>query len=179
MKNWIIVAISGIGSFIASALGGWDYSIMTLLIFLAIDFALGTLTSLVFKASTKTTSGGYSSNAGFKGLVKKGCILMVVIVANRLDGELGTTFIRDAVCMAFILNELISIIENLGLIGIPVPKIVVEALEVLKAKQESESKLGKIISNNKKENVEPTIEIVKEEKTENPQPKEDKEKWLY
>lgn len=149
MKEWIVAALGIAGAFICEALGGWDYSIITLLIFLAIDFLIGTLTSLVFKASTKTSTGGYSSSAGFKGLVKKGCILLVVVVANRLDGQLGTTFIRDSVCIAFITNELVSIVENLGLMGIPLPKIIVEALEVLKAKQDSESKLGGIIQANK------------------------------
>lgn len=154
MKDWIVSAIGIGGAFVCSALGGWDYSIITLLIFLAIDYFIGTLVSLVFKASTKTSTGGYSSNAGFKGLIKKGCILLVVVVANRLDGQLGTNFIRDAVCIAFITNELVSIIENLGLMGIPLPKIIVDALEVLKAKQESENKLTGIVSKAKEKATE-------------------------
>lgn len=161
-KEWIITALSVAGATICSLLGGWDHSIITLLIFLAIDFVIGTLTSLVFKASTKTNTGGYSSSAGFKGLIKKGCILLVVVVANRLDLEIGTNFIRDAVCIAFITNELVSIIENLGLMGIPLPKVIVEALEVLKAKQDSESKLGGIIQSNK-ERAEKKAETTEED----------------
>lgn len=166
MKEWIVSGIGVTGAFICSALGGWDYSIITLLIFLAIDFLIGTLVSLVFKSSTKTSTGGYSSSAGFKGLIKKGCILLVVVVANRLDGQLGTNFIRDAVCIAFITNELVSIIENLGLMGIPLPKVIVDALEVLKAKQESENKLTGIVSKAKEKATEQAETKETEEKSE-------------
>jgi toxin secretion/phage lysis holin len=63
-------------------------------------------------------------------------MLLVVLVACRLDLLLGSDFIRDAAVIAFAANETISIIENLALMGVPVPKILTEAIEVLKKKSE-------------------------------------------
>lgn len=147
MKEWIITAIGVVGSFIAGMLGGWDTSVITLLIFMGVDMLSGLLCALVFKASTKTNSGGISSNAGFKGLCKKGMILMVVAVGHRLDLQLGTTYIRDAICIAFMTNELVSIVENCGLMGIPIPTPILNALEVLKNKQQESNKLSSIVDN--------------------------------
>ena len=59
-------------------------------------------------------------------------ILLFVLVAYRLDLQLSTTYIKDAVCIAFIANELLSIIENAGLMGVPIPAMIVKAVEVLK-----------------------------------------------
>ena len=68
--------------------------------------------------------------------MKKFCVLMLIVVAVRIDILLGTTYIRDAVCIAFCVNELLSIIENWGLMGLPMPKIMTEAVELLKTKSE-------------------------------------------
>ena len=62
------------------------------------------------------------------------------MVACRLDLVMGSNFIRDAVVIAFIANETISIIENAGLMGIPIPAVITKAIEVLKSKAESEEK---------------------------------------
>jgi phage-related holin len=66
-------------------------------------------------------------------------MLLIVLVACRLDIELHTTYIRDAACIAFIANETISIIENAGLMGVPIPKAIVKAIELLKSKDEEEN----------------------------------------
>ena len=76
--------------------------------------------------------------AGWKGLCRKGVSLLVVLVACRLDLVMGSNFIRDAVVIAFTVNETISIVENAGLMGVPVPKVITKAIEVLKNKSESE-----------------------------------------
>ena len=78
------------------------------------------------------------SGAGWKGLCKKGVTLLVVLVACRLDLVMGSNFIRDAVVIAFVANETISIIENAGLMGVPIPTVITKAIEVLKKKSESE-----------------------------------------
>ena len=78
------------------------------------------------------------SRAGWKGLCRKGVTLLVVLVACRLDLVMGSSFIRDAVVIAFIANETISIIENVGLMGVPIPEVIVRAIEVLKQKTEDE-----------------------------------------
>lgn len=164
MKEWVLTAIGVVGSFIAGLVGGWDHSIITLMIFMGVDFLTGLLVAYVFKNSTKTESGGGSSSAGFKGLVKKGVTILVVTVAHRLDLELQTTYIRDAVCIAFMTNELISIIENVGLMGIPVPKFIRDALEVLKAKEEAMNKSSSILATAKMKEAEKVESEKKETK---------------
>ena len=98
----------------------------------------GLIVAGVFHTSEKTPNGALESTAGWKGLCRKGVTLLVVLVACRLDLVMGSNFIRDAVVIAFIANETISIIENAGLMGIPIPAVITKAIEVLKSKAESE-----------------------------------------
>ena len=142
MKLNVICSIFGIiGGAIAAAFGGWNSALTTLVIFMAIDYLTGLIVAGVFKASTKTDGGALESRAGFKGLCRKGMALLVVLVACRLDLVIQSNFIRDACVIAFITNETISIIENAGLMGVPIPPVIVKAIEVLKQKQESEGDL--------------------------------------
>lgn len=107
------------------------------------DYITGLILSGVFKKSKKTESGGLSSEIGFKGLIKKVCIIICVIVANMLDYVLKTNYIRNVVIISFITNEVISIIENLGLIGVKIPKAIINAIDILKGKEEDENaKIG-------------------------------------
>jgi toxin secretion/phage lysis holin len=92
----------------------------------------------VFKNSHKTESGGYSSTIGLMGLCKKVMILLLVVVANLLDQQMGATYIRDGVCIAFMANEVMSIVENAGLMGLPIPKVITDALDVLSANNQQE-----------------------------------------
>lgn len=139
MKGWILTAIGAVGSFIAGALGGWDTAIITLLAFMLIDYVTGFIVAAVFHKSKKTESGGLQSRAGFKGLCKKFVILLLVVVANLLDKQIGGDYIRDAVCIAFMFNEALSVLENAALMGIPIPKPIKKALDVLNTKQELNS----------------------------------------
>jgi toxin secretion/phage lysis holin len=104
---------------------------------MALDFITGLIVAAVFKASPKSTGGALASHAAFEGLVKKGMILVFVLIGARLDLILGMTIIRDGVCTAFILSELISITENAGLMGLPIPKAVKRAIELLKDSTEN------------------------------------------
>lgn len=131
MKSVICTACGAVGSFIAAALGGWDTAIITLLVFMAIDYLTGWVLAVVFKKSHKTETGGYSSAIGLKGLCKKGMIILLVVMANLLDMQIGGNYVRDAVCIAFIANEAMSILENAGLMGIPIPAPLKKALDVL------------------------------------------------
>jgi toxin secretion/phage lysis holin len=140
IKIWVTSAIGAVGGFISAAFGGWTSAMTTLLIFMAIDYITGVLVAGVFKKSKKTRNGALESRAGFKGLCRKGVMLLIVLVACRLDIELNTTYIRDAVCIAFIANETISIIENAGLMGVPIPKAITKAIELLKSKNEEDKK---------------------------------------
>lgn len=138
MKNVIVSVIGTVGSCIAAALGGWDSAIIALVSFMAIDYITGIVVALVFHKSNKSATGGLESRAGLKGLCKKCMVLLLVVVANLLDQQMGSTYIRDGVCIAFMANELLSIVENASLMGLPIPKVITDALDVLHAKQTQE-----------------------------------------
>ncbi len=138
LKVRILSVIGCVGSVIASLFGGWDAALVTLLIFMGVDYVTGLIVAGVFHTSEKTENGTLESRAGWKGLCRKGVTLLVVLVACRLDLMMGSNFIRDAVVIAFVANETISIIENAGLMGIPIPAVITKAIEVLKKKAESE-----------------------------------------
>lgn len=140
MKMKLLTFIGVVGSWIASLFGGWDAALTTLIMFMAVDYFTGLIVAGVFHKSEKTQNGTLESRAGWKGLCRKGVTLLVVLVACRLDLVMGSNFIRDAVVIAFIANETISIIENAGLMGIPVPAVVTRAIEVLKEKSEGGDK---------------------------------------
>lgn len=114
------------------AFGGWSDALITLIVFMALDYVTGLIVAGIFKKSKKSENGALESRAGFKGLCRKGVALMIVLVAVRLDIIMHTTYIKDAVIIAFVANESISIIENAGLMGIPVPGIIARAIDVLR-----------------------------------------------
>lgn len=132
MKKLLCSIVGAVGSFVANFFGGWDSGMQTLLIFMAIDYIMGLIVAGVFKKSSKSITGGLESKAGWKGICKKGVTLLFVLIAHRLDLTVGTTYIRDTVIIAFVTNELISIIENAGLMGLPIPKIITNAIDILK-----------------------------------------------
>ena len=136
MKHLALFTAGAVGSAIASFFGGWSAAMTTLIIFIIIDYLSGLAVALVFHKSTKTESGGASSRVGAKGLFKKIAMLCLVAVASRLDIMLTTSYIHDMVCISFIINELISIVENFGLMGVPMPDIVIRAIDILKANNE-------------------------------------------
>ena len=132
----VLAAIGTIGGGIAALFGGWTSAMTTLIIFMVIDYATGIIVAGVFHRSGKSKSGALESRAGFKGLCRKGMILLILLVACRLDLMLGTGYIKDCVCIAFVVNETLSIIENAGLMGVPIPQVLIKAIDVLKAKEE-------------------------------------------
>ena len=140
MRNSTILSgiIGVIGAAFTTAFGGITTGMQTLLIFMAIDYISGLIVAGVFKNSTKSESGALESKAGWKGLARKGMTLLFVLIAYRLDLLLGTTYIRDAVVIGFCANELVSIVENAGLMGLPLPAIIVKAIDVLRRKAEFE-----------------------------------------
>ena len=105
---------------------------------MCIDYLSGLIVAGVFHTSRKTDSGTLESRAGWKGLCRKGMILLIVLIAYRLDLAIGTSYIRDAVIIGFIANELISIVENAGLMGVPMPGVITKAIDVLTKKAEKE-----------------------------------------
>ena len=131
MKQMICTALGLAGSMLAAAFGGWDKALIALVICMAVDYASGSIVALVFHNSRKSESGAYNSTYGLKGLCKKGLMLLFVIVAVQVDRLMGSEYVRDAVCIGFCTNEVLSIVENLGLAGVPMPQAVVKALEQL------------------------------------------------
>lgn len=130
------ITISGfVGGVLTTTLGEMNIVIKTLLIFMAIDYITGVMVAAVFKQSKKTENGALESNIGFKGICKKGTMLLVVMLAYRIDLMNGSNFIRNGVTIAFIANEGISILENAGLMGVPIPEVLKGAIEVLNVKK--------------------------------------------
>ena len=75
---------------------------------MAVDYVTGLIVAMVFKNSPKTDNGALESRAGWKGLIRKGFTLIMVLVAHQLDQVIGVTVIRDMTCIAFVANEAIS-----------------------------------------------------------------------
>ena len=113
-------------------------ALQTLVLFMAIDYITGLVVAGVFKKSKKTDTGALQSGAGFKGLCRKGMTLFIVLIATRLDLVVGSNFIRNAVVIGYIANEAISIVENAGLMGLPVGKVVTNAIDILQKREEGE-----------------------------------------
>ena len=142
MKNTICAAFGVIGGWIASALGGWDMAMKTLVFVMIVDYISGVIVAGVFHKSKKTNSGSLKSLVGFKGLCRKMAQAVLVAVGYRLDLLMGTNYIREAIALAFIANECLSIIENAGLMGIPLPAVLVKAVDILSEKSNVEMKEG-------------------------------------
>ena len=131
MKETVCAAAGVVGALMASAFGGWDTSMITLLIFMGIDYFTGLVVAGVFHASRNSQTGALESRAGFKGVCRKCVILLFVLIAHRLDLALGAAYVRDTVVIGFMANELISIVENAGLMGLPLPGAIAQAIELL------------------------------------------------
>ncbi|MBE6055847.1 phage holin family protein [Clostridium sp.] len=126
--------MAGAGTLFTCLFGGWDLALQILIIFMVLDYIMGVLIAL----SNKTLS----SNAGFKGLLKKTVILVVLIVAVSLDKLLntGSWVFRTLVCYFYIANEGISILENCACLGVPIPEKITDALAQLKQGNKKEIK---------------------------------------
>ena len=132
IKIFILSGAACVGAAIASLFGGWPGAMTTLVILMFIDYVTGIIVAGVFHNSPRCIGGALSSAVGFKGICRKFVILLIVVVACRVDLLLDTNIIRDATCIGFCVNELVSITENAGLMGIPLPRRLVEAIEVLR-----------------------------------------------
>ena len=136
MKQKIFIAGSALISLVVNLFGGWDTVLETLILFMGIDwFTGGILLPVVFKKSPKSKSWDiWKAEQVWKGLCRKGMVLLFVLIAVRLDLLMGTSYLRDTVCIAFIANEAVSIVENAGLMGVPIPEVICKTIEVLEEK---------------------------------------------
>lgn len=129
MKEFICSALSTIGYLLIFLLGGWDIALQCLLIAISLDYVSG----LIKAYSTKTLS----SKIGFRGLIKKVGLLIVVMIGVIIDKVTGGTgAVRTLVIYYFVANEGLSIIENLSVAGVPIPKSIKKALKALKNTEE-------------------------------------------
>ena len=134
-----IEMLAGIGGAIAAFFTGLPPIIWILLAVMTIDYVTGIICGLMGR-SAKTENGGVSSSAAFRGLLKKMLIILVVLLAALLDKAVtlkaGIEFeaVAGFTCLWFIASEGFSILENVTTMGVPVPKILLQALEIMKAK---------------------------------------------
>lgn len=133
-KIGICFMIGSVGAVVTQVFGGWSDCLTVLLILMGIDYISGLIVAGVFHKSPKTANGALESKAGLKGLIRKFFIVAIVIVAHLIDRLLGVNYIRDTAAIAFCLNEAISVTENVALMGVPLPKVLKKALEVLRQK---------------------------------------------
>jgi toxin secretion/phage lysis holin len=127
----VYTAVGTIGGAIVYLIGGWDTALQTLVTFMLVDYITGVMLAILNK-SKKSPKGGLSSEAGLKGIFKKAGMLLVVIVANRIGVMAGSDTIRNICVIILVANEGLSIIENLGTMGVPVPKPLIKFIEALK-----------------------------------------------
>lgn len=132
IKNAALASCAAAGAALSRLLGGWDGWLALLVALMVADYLTGVLVAAVWKKSGKSATGALDSRAGFKGLCRKGAVLLLVLVAVRLDSALGVTYARTAVCLFFIGNEGLSLLENLGQMGVPYPRFLRDALEALR-----------------------------------------------
>jgi toxin secretion/phage lysis holin len=123
-----------IGGATASFLwGGWTIAIQALMVFAMIDYVTGVV------AAGK--EGNLSSRLGGRGIAKKVMIFLIVAVAHMVDQMLGDgDIVRDATITFYLCNEGLSIIENSGKMGLPVPTVITQAIQILKGKDKEEDK---------------------------------------
>lgn len=132
MKNAVLAWLAAIGSVVANALGGWDAAMVLLVAFMGADYLTGLLVAGVWHKSRKSKTGALDSEVSFKGLLRKGVILLLVWLGTLLDQAIGTAYVRTAVVLFFIGNEGLSLLENLGLMGVEYPEFMKRALEALR-----------------------------------------------
>lgn len=136
VKTAIATSTGLVGGGIASLFGGWDTGLKVLITVMAIDYMTGLMVAGLFQKSTKTETGALKSLEGWKGICRKGMTLLIVLLACLLDIVAGTDFIRDAVIIAYTVNEMISITENAGQMGVPLPPAITKGIDVLREKGE-------------------------------------------
>jgi len=138
LKTAVCAFTRKIGGVIVNLLGGWTTDLATLVILMVVDFVMGLALAIVFHKSNKTESGAFSSQACWKGLFKKITTLFLVVMVHRFDMLLGVDYIRSATIIGFITNESRSILENAGLMEIPIPAVFTKVIDVLKTKSEDD-----------------------------------------
>lgn len=135
MKETVCTSIGLVGSMIASLIGGWDAPMKALIICMIVDYVSGIVVAGVFHASKKSENGALKSSSGLKGLCRKCMILFIIVIMAQVGKVANIDYLRNAAIIGFIANEIISIVENAGLMGVPLPKVVYKAIDILNDKE--------------------------------------------
>lgn len=131
LKSIVSIVTGTIGSLLINLIGKPTDDLIILIVLMIIDLIVGFLVSAIWQKSSKTDSGKLSSIVMFKGIIKKFFTLVIVVIAYQLDILLAVNVIRHIVIIAFIVEEILSIIENIAITGIKIPTIITRALDVL------------------------------------------------
>lgn len=131
VKQVISLVIGALTTGLLKVIGEPTQDLKILLLLMVIDLIVGFTVSAVWHKSSKTKSGKVSSKVMFKGIVKKILTLVLVVLAYQIDILLSYNVIRHIAIIAFIVQEIISIIENIAITGIKAPDIITKALDVL------------------------------------------------
>lgn len=137
MKATLYTVVGVTGAYLTHFFGGIDTLLKVTCFMMVFDYVTGVIVALVFRNSPKSATGGVNSMVGFRGICKKLVMVGMIGVANHLDIALSTDYIRAGVMYTFIANETISIIENAGCMGIPIPGILRKAIDILAEKEDN------------------------------------------
>lgn len=140
LKNIVCGSVGVVCGAIVSALGGWDMALEALVVCMIVDFISGFIVASVFHKSPKTATGTAASEVIRQELSRKCMMLLFVLVGYEIECISGSDFIRESIIYGFIANELLSITENAGIMGLPFPAVITNAIEVLKQKAEGDKK---------------------------------------
>jgi toxin secretion/phage lysis holin len=132
--TWIKAAFALLGGTITAFLGGWDLALQVLVLFVVLDYLVGLVAAW--------TEKNLDSRVGFRGICKKVLLFVPIAICYALDQVLGQEILRSLAIFFYIANEGLSVIENLGRAGMPVPAALGEALEQLRKKGEGEGENG-------------------------------------
>ena len=137
LRRGFCAAAGILGGWIASVLGGWNAALGALVSCMAVDYLTGLMVAGIFHNSPKSANGGLESRVGRKGLIRKFVTLLIVLMAHQMDVLMGVSYVRDAVIIGFCANECISILENAGRMGLPIPKMLTGVLDQLNEQSEN------------------------------------------
>lgn len=135
MLDKILKTLAAVAGAIAGLFGEWNTMLTVLVVVMAIDYISGVVVAIAGN-SPKAENGGLSSKVGFKGLLKKGMIMLIVLLATLIDRAAGnaTAVFQTAATCFYIANEGISILENAALMNVPIPQAIKSALDLMKKK---------------------------------------------
>lgn len=128
-------AVALIGGGLTALLGGWDMALQVLVLFVVADYVVGLIAAAV--------EHKLDSRVGFRGIARKVLLFVPVAIGYNLDKLLGQEILRSLAIWFYIANEGLSILENAGRAGVPIPRALQDALEQLgKEGSEGEERRG-------------------------------------